>query len=57
MSEGNPMLERVQRRRQELRALLHQVRWLRRVVFTLAMLDVVVGAAVVWFAHREYFGG
>lgn len=57
MSEGNPLLERVQRRRQELRALLDQVRWLRRVVFTLAVLDVVGGAAVVWFAHREYFGG
>ncbi|MBV1860510.1 MAG: hypothetical protein KUG77_19010 [Nannocystaceae bacterium] len=50
------LAERILARRTQLRRLMSEVRWLKRIAIGLAALDILGLAAVLWRLQWETFG-
>ncbi|MCH9688238.1 MAG: hypothetical protein K0V04_42800 [Deltaproteobacteria bacterium] len=52
-----PVSNRIRQHRMVLRGQLREIRWLKRVIVGLAIVELLGLIAVVWRVHSEYLGG
>lgn len=56
-AENSELTSTIEERRETLRRLLRETRWLKRAALGLAVIDLVALAVVVHRWHWETFGG